>query len=435
MLMDRLLWIIVICVSTIIELIFLKICIEQFNEQKKNKLIIHISFIMNIVLVAFMNFIELNYNIKLLISVAVSFLIYIYNYKTTLFNALILTLICWMGIVGIEVISLNIILIINPEIIISKLLKNNMFRLELVLINNLLLLLILAIMKRLKSDKKIERMQCIYLVIPVIANLLSIVLIFILALECKDNIYSQKTRILLVSIMLFISNLAYIKITLDISKSNKLKLENVLIKEKIDIQYQRYLDLQENQFKIRKLYHDMNNHILCINKLYKNNESANGYIDNVKNELNCLKSEISTKNMILDIIIHDKKKICNQNNIHFDVDINFSKCEFIEMVDICSIFSNIIDNAIEACIKVNNKTKFIRLKGIIVNKIFVLKCENSKKNEIKFKKREIITNKKDSFLHGIGIKSIKNCVQKYDGEVSIDFSNNIFIMKVYIPLI
>ncbi len=180
----------------------------------------------------------------------------------------------------------------------------------------------------------------------------------------------------------------------------------------------------------------MNNHIICIKKLYDSNDSANSYIENLENELNCCKYEISTENMILDIIINEKRNICNINNIDFQVDINFSKCAFIDMIDICTIFSNMIDNAIEACTKLDNKNnRFIRIKGNMVNKIFVVKCENSKINQIKLRADKIITDKSDSFSHGLGIKSIKSSVQKYDGEVSIDFSEDKFIIQIYIPLI
>ncbi|MEG2247192.1 MAG: ATP-binding protein, partial [Peptostreptococcaceae bacterium] len=169
-------------------------------------------------------------------------------------------------------------------------------------------------------------------------------------------------------------------------------------------------------------------------KLYENCGEVNKYIDDIKSELNSWKSIISTENMILDIIVNDKKKICDKNNINFDVDINFSKCDFVDMIDISSIFSNLIDNAIEACLKINDKDRFIILKGTIVNKFFILKCENNKLNKIKLDKETIITDKKDTFTHGIGIKSIKGSIKKYDGEMNIDFSEDKFKVQIYIPI-
>lgn len=79
--------------------------------------------------------------------------------------------------------------------------------------------------------------------------------------------------------------------------------------------------------------------------------------------------------------------------------------------------------------------RFIKIKGTIVNEFFVIKCENSKINKVKFKNNKIKTDKKDPNLHGIGIKSIKTSVQKYDGEVFIDYQDYKFIVKIYIPMI
>lgn len=100
-------------------------------------------------------------------------------------------------------------------------------------------------------------------------------------------------------------------------------------------------------------------------------------------------------------------------------------------------FSNMIDNAIEACSKIDEKDirRFIKIKGTIVNEFFVIKCENSKINKVKVKNNNIKTDKKDTNLHGIGIKSIKTSVQKYDGEVFIDYQDYKFIVKIYIPMI
>ncbi|MBO3446247.1 GHKL domain-containing protein [Clostridium sp. CCUG 7971] len=96
-----------------------------------------------------------------------------------------------------------------------------------------------------------------------------------------------------------------------------------------------------------------------------------------------------------------------------------------------------LDNAIEACNKINNTyiERKIKLRGTVVNKFFVIKCENTKVNNINFKNNKFITDKKDLFLHGIGISSIKNSVEKYDGNVEIDVFENKFIMTIYIPLI
>lgn len=65
----------------------------------------------------------------------------------------------------------------------------------------------------------------------------------------------------------------------------------------------------------------------------------------------------------------------------------------------------------------------------------MIKCENSKVNNIRLKENKILTDKKDSFLHGIGISSIKCSVEKYRGNTEISLLKGKFIMTIFIPLV
>ena len=232
----------------------------------------------------------------------------------------------------------------------------------------------------------------------------------------------------------FISSILLTMVVFKSIKDIKDKNEEDLLKEKIDMQYNYYLNLQETQNKVKRLYHDMSNHIMCIKTMSSEQEDLNNYIDGISKNLNEFKEIYNTGNMILDIILNEKKAKCNENNISFSCDINFSKCSFIEMTDVCSIFSNILDNAIEACNKINNDEKYIKIRGTVVKSYYVIRCENSKINKVKIKNNKIITSKKDKFIHGIGLKSVKSSLKKYDGELEIEDFKDKFLVQIYIPI-
>ncbi|CEO23993.1 ATP-binding protein [Paraclostridium sordellii] len=219
-------------------------------------------------------------------------------------------------------------------------------------------------------------------------------------------------------------------------KENKEKTKNELMKNKLDMQYEHYLSVQESHMKVKKLYHDINNHICCIDNLKNNNKEVSEYINNLKDEIKSFKDNYNTGNMILDIIINEKSDICSKKGIKFICDINFSKVDFIKPIDVSSIFANILDNAIEACDKIRDEDieKYIRIKGTISKAYFVIKCENSKVNNIKFKKNKLLTDKMDKFVHGIGTQSIKSSLDKYDGELLFEDEKDKFILNLYIPL-
>ena len=219
-------------------------------------------------------------------------------------------------------------------------------------------------------------------------------------------------------------------------KENKEKTKNELMKNKLDMQYEHYLSVQKSHMKVKKLYHDINNHICCIDNLKNNNKEVSEYINNLKDEIKSFKDNYNTGNMILDIIINEKSELCSKKGIKFICDINFSKVDFIKPIDVSSIFANILDNAIEACDKIHDEDieKYIRIKGTISKAYFVIKCENSKVNNIKFKKNKLLTDKMDKFVHGIGTQSIKSSLDKYDGELLFEDEKDKFILNLYIPL-
>lgn len=236
--------------------------------------------------------------------------------------------------------------------------------------------------------------------------------------------------------LLFIINILLISIFLNSIKSEKEKAKAEFVNKKLDMQYKYYLMAKESQEKMRQVYHDMNNHMENIKLLKDSSEDINKYINNIENEVKGSKNIYNTGNVLLDIIFHEKSKICIENSIDFNVGIDFSKCEFIEMIDISSIFSNLIDNAIEACNKIddNNIEKYITIKSTFIKGYYLVRCENSKINKVIIKNNKIFTSKKDKFFHGIGLESIKSSIKKYNGELKIKDNKYKFIATIYIPV-
>ncbi len=231
-------------------------------------------------------------------------------------------------------------------------------------------------------------------------------------------------------------NVIFISLLINAIKSAKEESKIKMMNEKLDLQYNYYLSIKDSQDKVKKLYHDINNHIINIKAVQNNSDYVNKYIEDINNEIKDFKSIYNTNNMILDTILNEKDRICKENNIDFICDLNFSKCSFIEMIDVTSIFSNLLDNAIEACNKIseNSINKYIKIRGTIVKKYYVIRCENSKVNKVNQKNNKILTSKKDKFIHGIGIESIKSSLKKYNGELEIKEEENKFIATIYIPI-
>lgn len=420
--------------STIVELVVLRFLLDEVSKRKRSKFQLNTSLTIAATVILILTVIVIHINIKLFICITITYLIYSYNYEVGKEKCLFTSLLYWLLLIGFDSIGLSMVVFINEIQDMTKLLDNNFYRLELIILSKLLLILLIPMIKVMKLDLLIRKKDYMYLNILIFTNIISIIVIF--GYIFKDKDINDLEHILIVSVVLLSSNMSLVSIIGRIMKDNKIRAEYEITKEKMNMQYKYYLNLQKSHERTKKLYHDMNNHMICIQNIYDKHELSKKYIEDINNQIKDCKSTFDTKNIILDVILNEKKSTCNQSDINFLVDINFAKCGFIEITDICSIFSNMIDNAIEACNKINDSSisKEIKLRGSFVNKFFVIKCKNTKVNHINLIKNKLITDKEDSFLHGIGINSIKSSVEKYNGNVEISSDKNSFTMIIYIPI-
>ncbi|MCC0723360.1 hypothetical protein [Clostridioides sp. ZZV14-6104] len=260
MLDKALFWNIVTVISTIIEWTVYKIVLDEFSEHRKNNTIIKSLIATLIVMTTVLTIAGVNSNVKLFIGMIGGYVFYLYNYKSTVLKSLVISLVYWMILIGVDSVSSSIILMINSIDNLNILLNNNVLRLEFIILSKILLISIIPFIKGLKLQIEFKQKEFIYIIILVVDNILSIVIIFGLTMNTTKN----SLTILIASGILFMSNMSLIHIIGNIIKNNNIMMENQIVKEKIKMQYKNYLNLQEAQIKVRKLYHDMKNHITCI---------------------------------------------------------------------------------------------------------------------------------------------------------------------------
>ncbi|EEA86106.1 sensor histidine kinase [Peptacetobacter hiranonis] len=240
-------------------------------------------------------------------------------------------------------------------------------------------------------------------------------------------------------IMEVVPQLAIIAITVTIYIVIEMKKENEeRIKEKqaynrLETKNDYYEKVEESQNQIRRLYHDMNNHLYNIQMMNKSSEDTSDYIVSLQNELKEARKTRVSGNSLFDIIVDEKMNICKNKGIEFDIDVDSKNTGFIKNMDMSSILANILDNAIEACDKMTSNKKYIKLTSMWADDMFVIICENSKENEVKKIGDRFITDKLNKSEHGIGIKSVEKSVKNYDGNMMIFCDDNLFKVKIMIP--
>lgn len=202
-----------------------------------------------------------------------------------------------------------------------------------------------------------------------------------------------------------------------LSKNRKIKiLEDENYKNHIELE--EYKTLNEKYEHSRIMNHDFREHLNVLKTLISEDiQKAQEYVGKIEKECEDSKIEKYSDNNILNILLIRKKKECEENGIKLNITSTNPKLDFIGGMDTVAIFSNLINNAIEACSNSARKDIFIDL--YTVNNAFsVIKVENYADKEPIVVEGMLRSGKNDGNSHGIGIKSINNSLSKYDGKMS-----------------
>lgn len=416
--------------------------INKVNVLKRSKLYKNISTFILLVIIFILMIFNIHQDIRLILMVIFSIIYYKDNYEVSIPKSIIYTLLYFIFLMLNEIIGTSFTILINSIENPSILVDPNVYRLEAVILSKPILIIVainILKLKKLFNEIIIKRVKIylskkiIYIIIPILINIFCLLVIFA-GMEYYKHEKVDNIVMVFSVILLFLSNISLLLVTSKIIKDNKIKIESELVDNKKDMEHKYYEKLEDNNEKVRKLYHDMKNHLMCIGSLCDNDESID-YINNLNKELVGLDRTFNTGNRVLDIILSEKKTTCLEKGIKLTTEIDFSRSDFMDMLDISAIFSNSIDNAIQACDKINDNSipKKINIRVKYVNNFCVIKIINSKVNEIIKKKDKILTDKKDGFMHGLGISNIKDAVQKYNGDVVIDYTENEFVLTAMIP--
>ena len=205
--------------------------------------------------------------------------------------------------------------------------------------------------------------------------------------------------------------------------------ENEVRKKREDIHvnaYEYYLNMEEEHRRIRKMYHDMKNQLMILEgdkDVFKKE-----YSQEVLKKLETMNQFYHTGLPFLDSLLFNAKRKAEERGIAFDVVISEGCLSFMKEDDVNVIFSNAILNAIEACEKIQEKPKRIQIKAGKNLEDTLLYFKNTVAEERK--KGSFTTNKKNKKMHGIGLTSIQEVVEKYNGYVSIVEENGSFQLAI-----
>lgn len=192
----------------------------------------------------------------------------------------------------------------------------------------------------------------------------------------------------------------------------------------------------ENMYKsVRSWRHDYRNHIQNMKILLNdgNYKELGEYLNELTDDLNTVDTVIKTGNVMVDAILNSKLTVAKKANINLNVKANIPKSLPMSDVEICTLMGNLLDNAIEACEKLPEAERFIRIYIGTYKNQFYLSVQNSAGEVKKFQSKYMST-KKNSKDHGYGIFRIDRIVNKYKGYLSGQNEEGVFATEISVPI-
>lgn len=217
-------------------------------------------------------------------------------------------------------------------------------------------------------------------------------------------------------------------------RNQKVRCELESIQAILQNQYTQYQQSQKTLDMINYRYHDLKHHIIAL-RSEQDMEKRNEYLDKMEEEIINYEAQNKTGNKVLDTLLTSKSMECQQNAISLTCVVEGAAFAFMDVMDICSIFGNALDNAIECEKKIMDKEKrMIHISAYARKKFLIIKIENYYEGRIEFDNELPITTKEVKEYHGYGLKSLRYTVHKYKGEVDISTVDQWFLLKILIPL-
>lgn len=211
-------------------------------------------------------------------------------------------------------------------------------------------------------------------------------------------------------------------------KKERDALQNVL-----QAQYVQYRTAQESIDLINRKYHDLKHQIAVLRS--ETSEEKAHYLDEMEQEIRSYEAQNKTGNEVLDTILTSKSLYCQQHGITLTCVADGAALDFMDTMDLCSLFGNALDNAIESTEKLPDSEQ--RLVHLVVTKqrSFVwIKVENTYDGKFRASGTLPKTTKADARYHGYGLKSIYDTAEKYNGTAEITTQENRFVLQVLLPI-
>jgi len=202
-------------------------------------------------------------------------------------------------------------------------------------------------------------------------------------------------------------------------------------KEEFESEYSVFRNYKEQQEDTIKFRHDWKNHMLLLHGMMERGQydKAEQYFRDLTTSTDKSVRKIATGNELLDMVLSGKMRQMEELDIELSVNGDMSWFDNMKHVDCCILLSNLIDNAIEANDKLENK-RYIYLRARRTESLFYFEIKNPMVGELQREEERIISTKEEDEKHGIGLLNVCDIIHTYKGQYHITTDNQEYIFQM-----
>lgn len=342
-------------------------------------------------------------------------------YESTRLKLAIYGSIYLLVLYGVELVVVQGWSIVNPPVFSMNILKEDFAWTLVILTRSLILFCMLTFNRIIGNIKNIKSLtEGLPLILSSLPFLIVMVCLYITMPQAQNDIHRMLFLVCDICVFgLFIGSIFFTEYYISIQQEKR-EEEATLYELKVKSNY--YLKKTEMENEIRQIYHDLKNHFLLT-------EGAEARKEILK-KLSLYEIYCETGNDFLNVILSEKLNQARKKGIHIECNVDFSKGSFLQPLDISTIFGNLLDNAIEACQKIEEDEPYIfiscKIRGSMISVVI--------KNSMVHNSFDLRTTKKDKQFHGYGLGNVKKALANYNGEMFIKAEGKEFLISLIIPI-
>ena len=189
---------------------------------------------------------------------------------------------------------------------------------------------------------------------------------------------------------------------------------------------------------VRKMRHDLKNHVNTLNMLLSDEEHgqerAKQYLLEYVRQTAALQEFVKTKNSVADAVLNAKLMYCKEQDIPAVISVD-KNIRGLTQTELCCVLGNLLDNAIEAELKLSKAQRKIEIKIVMIEEVLDILIRNRIAEPVLQdvqKVKNIGTTKQDAENHGFGLKNVREIVKKYDGFMDLYEDSGCFCVHIRI---